>query len=179
VAYDVVAESLRLIAGGLPDGPVRLSRRHRFAAVAVDVTGDIAGTRFLRRGAGCIHDEFHFFERDAGEWVFRGGGGWTGPSSAEEFCAERDHVRPGGRRIESGPAVRVDSGRWFPTRGRWLRSAHLLLGREVAEVVVGGNRRIAVPSHGHVSVVWDTRRPPRVTSHDTGGLALSAEVLAR
>jgi transposase len=37
VAYDVEAESRRLIADRLPDRPVQLSRRRRFAPVAVDV----------------------------------------------------------------------------------------------------------------------------------------------
>jgi len=57
VAYDIEAESRRLIADGLPDRPVQLSRRRRFAPVAVDVDGDVAGTWFVRRGVGCFWDE--------------------------------------------------------------------------------------------------------------------------
>jgi hypothetical protein len=45
MAYDILAESRRLIIEGPPAQQVRLSRRRRFAALAVDVDGDIAAAR--------------------------------------------------------------------------------------------------------------------------------------
>jgi len=77
------AESRRLIADGLPDRPVQLSRRRRFAPVAVDVDGDVAGTWFVRRGVGCFWDEIHLLVHQANGWSYKGGGG----GSSGEACA--------------------------------------------------------------------------------------------
>jgi hypothetical protein len=168
MAYDVLVECQRLIASGLPDRPVRLSRRHRFAPVAVDVDGGIAAARFLRRGAGSVHDETHLLTGDGQSWTYRGGGGSYsfGPWSAEDFEHARDEVPADRVQVGSGPAVRVNSPGWLPISSRWLRSTDLLVGRNVASVVVDGRRRLVVPPHGHLIVVWPGRRPPHVSAQD-------------
>ena len=163
VAYDVLAESRRLIADGLPAGPVRLSRRRRFAPVAVDVDDAVAGTRFVRRGAGCFWDETHLLVRDDHAWrVLGGGGAGSGePWSSEAFERARDELPEGHVRATNGPSVWQGPG--------WLRAAHLLAGRGVAAVVVGDRRRLTVPGHGRLLVVWASARPPRVSARDAAG----------
>ena len=53
MSYDALAESIILVGTRQPRPVTRLSRRPRFAAMAVDVAGDIAATMFLRRSVGC------------------------------------------------------------------------------------------------------------------------------
>src|SRR6201994_3485635 len=76
MAYDVVQESVALIEVGHAE-PVRsLTRRRRFAAMAVDVSDDVAVTMFARRGVGCVQQETHVLALRAGAWTWlRGGGG--------------------------------------------------------------------------------------------------------
>src|SRR5690349_5051978 len=148
------AESRRLIADGLPDRPVQLSRRRRFAPVAVDVDGDVAGTWFVRRGVGCFWDEIHLLVHQANGWSYRGGGGGSSGEawSTEEFVSARDELSAGEVRVDGGASVWVGLNRSW--RGRWLRSAELLVGRDVAVVVVDARRRLLVPYHGRAVVVW-------------------------
>lgn len=72
MAYDALVESIALIEHGVPDAPAQLSRRRRFASLAVDVDGDVAGTCFARRRVGCVAVETWVLVR---EWVVLGGGG--------------------------------------------------------------------------------------------------------
>src|SRR3954451_19464968 len=127
VAYDVEAESRRLIADGLPDRPVQLSRRRRVAPVAVDVDDDVAGTWFIRRGVGCYWDEVHLLVRDDNGWSYKGGGGGSSgePWSTDEFVQARDELSAGDVRVEGGASVDLDR---LPWGGRRLRSAELLVG---------------------------------------------------
>src|SRR3712207_1497735 len=75
VAYDRLAESIRLIEHGVPEAPARLSRRRRFAPLAVDVDGDVAASLFVVRGAGHFRQEAHVLVRRSGTWTMLGGGG--------------------------------------------------------------------------------------------------------
>jgi hypothetical protein len=180
VAYDVLAESRRLIGDGLPDRPVRLSRRRRFAPVAVDVDGDIAATRFVRRGVGCFWDETHLLARDDNGWRLLGGGGasYGEPWSTDEFERAGDQLSPGHVRVDDGPAVWCDPDRRWPGRApRWVRAAQLVVSRSVAVVVVDGRRRLPVPYHGRLVVVWGSRRPPRVSARDAAGHELASAAL--
>src|SRR3954451_15064569 len=113
VAYEVKAESRRLIADGLPDRPVQLSRRRRFAPVAVDVDDDVACTLFVRRGVGCFWDETHLLVRDDNGWSYQGsGGGSSGePWSTDGFVQARDELPVGDVRVGGGTSVRVDVDR--------------------------------------------------------------------
>lgn len=69
VVYDVLAESVELIESRrLPPVP-RLSRRRRFAAMSVDVDGDVAVTTFARRRVNCIWQDTHVLAlRDGDRW---------------------------------------------------------------------------------------------------------------
>jgi hypothetical protein len=171
VAYDVLAESRRLIADGLPGGPVRLSRRRRFAPVAVDVDGAVAGTRFVRRGAGCFWDETHLLVRDDDDWrVLGGGGAGSGePWSTDAFERAREELPHGHVRVTNGPSV------WQGPR--WLRAAHLLVGHGVAVVLVDDRRMLTVPGHGRLLVVWASASPPRVSARDAAGREVASVAL--
>lgn len=77
MAYDVLAESVALIESRRLEPVRRLTRRRRFAAMAVDVAGDVAGTMFARRGVGCIWQETHVLALRDGQWTWLGGAGAT------------------------------------------------------------------------------------------------------
>ena len=104
----MVAESVRLIEFGVRADPVRLSRRRRFAAVAVDVVDDVAVTLFVRRGAGMFHQEAHVLARTDGRWVYLGGGG---AGTDDDGLGDR----PGS--AELGGLLAVSGGGWC-ARGR-------------------------------------------------------------
>ncbi|WP_203711179.1 hypothetical protein, partial [Asanoa siamensis] len=178
MAYDVRAESRRLIEHGLPPGPVRLSRRHRFAPVAVDVADDVAATWFVRRGVGCYWDEFHLFARDDDGWRLLGGGGGSssGMFSSAAFAAAREELASDWIQVDGGSSVRRDSSTLTPWRDRWIHSASLLVGRAVTTVAVAG-RVLRVPPHGHLVVVWGDRRPPSVSARDATGRELTTRRL--
>ena len=171
VAYDYLAESRRLLEDGLPAGPVRLSRRHRFAPLAVDVDGDVAATRLVRRGVGFFWDDIHVLTRDrAGGWQVRGGGsGGSGePWSTEAFAQARVVLAGGAIVDEGGAAVNVPP---------WVETAALLLGPDVAAVRVDDRRELAVPAHGRVVVVWASGRSPVVSAVGADGSRLGARKL--
>ncbi|NES27989.1 hypothetical protein GCE86_09500 [Micromonospora terminaliae] len=179
MAYDALAESLRLIISGLPDGPVRLSRRRRFAPVAVDVDGNVAATRFLRRGVGCYWDETHLLAVDNhGAWRTLGGGGasYDEDPTAEEFERARDDLPPYQVAMSGSAGVVRDGNPPLPWGRQWVRGSAVLVGHGVAELHVNG-RHLPVPYHGHLIVVWSSRRPPTVTAHDgTGRTVATATV---
>ncbi len=171
MAYDYEAESRKLIAEGLPSRPVGLSRRHRFAPLAVDVDGNLAATRFLRRGVSSYSDDTHLLVRGAdGLWrVLGGGGGETGePWSTDAFLAARVALAPDELEIEGGAGVSHGSS--------WVSSAQILAGREVASIRVGA-RELVVPAHGRLVVVWSAPDPPVVTANDAEGRELTTVVL--
>lgn len=175
--YDALAESLRLIEHGLPEVPDRLSRRRRFAPVAVDVDGDVAVTMFARRGvSGTIWRDNHTLCRRRDGWQVLGGGsgnntgGLLGDRSARRLSG--DWVRTG------GGGTNRDAGRLIPIPPhRWVRYATLQVAAEVATVDIAGRRRIVVPRHGTVCVVWGSRRPPTVTLRDAAANELGRPVL--
>lgn len=170
MAYDPLVESLRLINSGLPDRPVRLSRRRRFAPVAADVDGDIAATRFLRRGVGCRWDETHLLVADdRGTWRMLGGGGSDDKDqTGVEFERARDGLAPNQVVSEGTSGVVRNGDRLLPWGARWVRATAVLAGPGIAELRVNG-RRLPVPYHGHMIVVWGSRQPPTVTAHDGAG----------
>lgn len=172
MAYDHEAESRKLIVEGLPGRPVSLSRRRRFAPLAVDVDGDVAAARFVRRGVACYWDETHILRYDGRtRWRYTGGGGSSVGElwSAGAFQQERAALAPGEIRSEGGSSVHDHAH-----RPAWIRAAELLVGGEVATVVVDGRRRLQVPDHGHLVVVWSARRPPTVSARDPADRELSS-----
>jgi len=170
VAYDAQAESIRLIEHGVAADPLRLSRRRRWAALAVDVDGDVACTLFTVRGAGHFRHETHLLLRRDGRWTVLGGGGGGQDTDGLED-------RPGSAelgavlRAEGGGSVLANADRLLPWGARHVYEATLLASREVHTVDVGG-RELAVPRHGRLVVVWATRRPPTAVVRGAGGRVL-------
>ena len=189
VAYDALAESVALIESRHVEPVRRLSRRRRFAAMAVDVDGDVAASMFARRGVGCICQETHVLAVRDGQWARLGGGG---ASSDQDLLADRPAVLPsylmvGRDRVTSadpqiiavgGSGGVLDGGDQTdrrPDSGRWISYADVRVNAQVTSVQVSG-RRLSVPWHGHVLVVWSEREPPRVVAYGDAGRALG-EVL--
>lgn len=191
MAYDRLAESVALIEAGRVEPVPRLSRRRRFAAMAVDLAGDIAVSMFARRGVGCVWKEIHVLALRDGEWRWLGSSGSDGD---QDPLADRPAVLPGflgsGREAVQGAEPRVmavsgsggvlddgaGTGRW-PQRERWINYAELRVNAQVKSVHVA-ERLLAVPWHGHVVVVWSERQPPRVVALDEGGQSRAEMQLA-
>jgi hypothetical protein len=180
MAYDVLAESIALIESPNLRPVTRLSRRRRFAAMAVDVAGDIALTMFARRGAGCVWEEIHVLALRHGRWHLLGGGGGTGD---DDLLANRPRVLSANQwaspnilagidpqeMVASGAAGGVlDNGgqtSLWPGRGRWISHGVLLASARVVSVRVD-DRELGVPWHGRVPMVWVGREAPLLAAYD-------------
>jgi hypothetical protein len=171
VAYDALTESVRLIEHGVQDDPSRLSRRRRFAALAVDVDGDVAAALFVRRGVGVSWQEVHVLAREHGCWRLLGGGGGTDDDDglgdrppATELPALLVADGPGSVLLKSG---------LLPWTSRYVHHVVLRAAREVHTVVVAG-RTLVVPRHGWLVVVWGSGRPPVAIALGVGGRELAS-----
>lgn len=187
MAYDALVESIALIESRTPSPVPRLSRRRRFAAMAVDVAGDIAVTMFLRRGVGCVHEEIHVLALWEGQWRMLGGGGGS-HGFDEDLLANRSRLIPEvlqhHRLVLSGidPQVMVALGSSggildgggrtspWPWRRRWISYSVLQASARVESVRVA-DREIAVPWHGRFLIVW-VGRSPKLTAYDANGNCL-------
>ena len=167
VAYDALAESLALIEHGVRSDPPGLSRRRRFAALAVDVDGDIACTLFLVRGPGHVRYETHALARRDGVWRLLGGGGGGGPETARLDDRPSTAALGAPVVVAGAGSTLADSGRW-PWSGRYVRDSQLQVSSAVHSIAVG-QRVLAVPRHGHLVVVWSGRRPPTAVAQGADG----------
>ena len=185
MAYDAVAESVRLIQSRHVEPVFRLSRRRRFAPMAVDVVGDVAVTLFARRGVGCVLSETWVLSRLGTSWHLLGGGGGTADSDLLDPRPTRLPdllgwppaadlgIDPGVIAIEGGGGVHDGRGgadRW-PWSGRWIRYVVLRTSAEVESLRVDG-RSLVVPWHGQVILASTRRRSPRVLVNGSGGVVL-------
>ena len=180
MSYDALEESVALIESKALRAIPRLSRRRRFVPLAVDVAGDIAATMFLRRGAGCVHQEvWQLVLRDQ-QWHLLGGAGGTSDDD-EDLLADRPHIiademrgpwntLPGiDPQVLTGGAgaggVHDSMGRegMFPWSGRWISHTTLFASAQVCSTRVD-DREITVPWHGRTLVTWVGRKPPKVVS---------------
>ncbi|MBM6398818.1 hypothetical protein [Phycicoccus sonneratiae] len=182
MAYDALVESVRLIESRRLDVVPALSRRRRFAALAVDVAGDTAVTMFARRGVGCVWSETHVLTRREEGWHLVGGGGSSGD---DDLLAPRPEVLepPPGPPHAAGPApyARVEggggvsdgvarAGRW-PWSGRWIGYTELRVTAAVTSVIVG-DREVLVPWHGRLVVLRGGRGGATVSLRDAAGRVL-------
>ena len=187
MAYDAVTESLRLIESRELSEVRSLSRRRRHAAMALDVSEDIAVTMFARRSVGCIVEETHVFTRHGDRWRILGGGG--GPLD-DRALEDRPAELPAGLRAAPGVDARVlalegaggivDSHykSWRPTRGRWINYGIVRVNLDVAHLLVD-SREITVPWHGRCVVAWPGGRAQKLSILGTDGQRLGQISLDR
>jgi hypothetical protein len=189
MAYDALAESVELIESRLLKPVARLSRRRRFAAMSVDVTGDVAVTTFARRGVGCIwHDTHVFALKEGSRWMWLGGHSSNGqddllddrPSALPAYLSDnaaRLGVDEPGPIVVDGGAGGVRDSESGRNPGRWISIAGIRVNDQV-ELIGVADRILDVPWHGRVTVVWTGRRPPRVVALDRQRQPLAKVYLA-
>lgn len=175
--YDRLAESLRLIEHGVPDEPVRLSRRRRFQPIAVDVDGDVAVTEFLCRVHGGAQWDSHVLARDGGGWrVLAGGSG---------CCFDYDELlQTPSCDTWRGHANSSGGGGSYWGGGRpgqqWIGHASVAVCEHVSAVVVGRPERpVTIPWHRRVAVVWPGHQAPPIALFDRMGVGLGTVTLGR
>ncbi len=168
MAYDRLAESLRLIDGGLVAGAEPLTRRRRWLPVAVDVDTDVAVTVFLRRAHGGAEWESQVLS-GVGGWHLLGGGAAGGdPLDVLTRIPTRDELG-GYARSDGAGGVLEGRGRALLRAGRWVNHAIIETTADVASIAVDGRRRITRPAHGRIAVVWSGHRRLRVDIAGRGG----------
>ena len=166
MTYDELTESVRLIESGTLVLRTSLSRRCRHLAMGVDVAGDYAVTVFARRSVGrTVTDSWVLTRRD-GPWsLLFGGTGDVVKNILEHRPARLDAGLP--PELGFSPHVAIsytgvvrDSGARGIVRptGRWVYFSSVQVSADVAAVAIG-SRRVAVPWHGEVPLVWTGRRP--------------------
>ena len=171
MAYDALAESVRLIENGVPAWVAsRVSRRIRHIPLAVDVDGPIAAAMFLRRGQGQVWYENHVLVRRRGSWRVEGGGGGTGGEDAARDAPGHEDL---GGYLDVGGSGAVHLGSADPALPRIVRYAALRAAREVRTVLIA-EREVLVPRHGWLIAVWPDRRTPHLTALDEAGAVLAA-----
>ncbi|MGO1384104.1 MAG: hypothetical protein ACTHWA_10465 [Arachnia sp.] len=185
MAYDAVAESLRLIESRELVPVTRLSRRRRHAAMALDVSESIAVTMFARRSVGCSVEEIHVFARHGGEWVLLGGGGG---SAVDDALGHRPADLSAGLSattdVDAHVLVQERAGGILDSRakgvrsplGQWINYGVVRVNADVARLVVDG-RQIAVPWHGRCVVAWPGRRAKELAIIANDGRQLGRVVL--
>jgi hypothetical protein len=176
VVYDALAESVAILEGApLPD-VAQLSRRVRFAPLAVDRDGDVAATMFLRRGVSGVPEvDVHTLELTEGGWRMLGGG--SGPG--DEATGPRPRLADLGSPAVShggGGTARSRRGRLGWTRHDWISWAELRVAEEVSALRVGA-RLLPVARHGCAVVVW-ARAAPGVVALDASGAVLGPVVVS-
>ncbi|MCP2335669.1 hypothetical protein [Actinomadura rupiterrae] len=144
-----------------PDGDALLSH---------DVDGDIAVVSVLRNGGGAFLDgvmiEGLTFQFRGGEWMELGGGSGSAPAQPLDRRTE-DELGGALRLYGSGRTVR-NADRLLPWGAKWVNQARLRAAAGVASVRVG-SRLLRVPEHGHVAIVWGSRRAPVLEALDADG----------
>ncbi|MBR7743126.1 hypothetical protein KC207_07465 [Phycicoccus sp. BSK3Z-2] len=183
MAYDALAESVRLIESRELQPVLRLSRRRRFAAMSVDIADDVAVTTFARRGVGCLWSETHILVQRQGLWQMVGGGGASEdenllgprpghlPAGPVDLRATKQGVDPRVFVIGGGGGVSVPgSGQW-PRRSRWISYVDIRVNADVVSIVVDG-RRIPVPWHGRLAVLGGRRGSFELALYDGAGRLL-------
>ena len=99
-----------------------------------------------------------------------GGGGSSSNGddpTAYDFERVRDGLAPYEMVLHEGAGV-ARGDRLLPWGTPWVQSTAVLVGHGIAELQVSG-RRLPVPYHGHLIVVWGSRRPPALTGRDGAG----------
>lgn len=162
MAYSAFEESIRLLEGAAPSEVARLSRRIRYAALAIDRDGSVAATMFLRRGISgdpCV--DVHVLELTT-RWRLLGGGGG---SVGEWFLTTRPPLKALG-----AAAVQIGGG-GVAGESCWVSWVEVQAAVEVASLQVN-ERQVPVHDHGLAVVVWRTARLPHMAALGADGSQL-------
>jgi hypothetical protein len=155
-----------------------------------DVAGDVAATMFARRGVGCIWQEVHVLVFREWKWAYFGGGS---ANVSDDLLADRPAVLPCHLALAPGAAassdpqiirgnghgeVRVggDGTEHRPGSEGWISYGVARVSARVTSVQIS-DRRLPVPWHGHVLLVWSRPPPPRVIARDEHERALGELLL--
>ncbi|WP_235834571.1 hypothetical protein [Actinomadura logoneensis] len=141
------------------------------ALLSHDIDGDIAVVSVLRRGSDVFRpDEVMIegltFQFRGGEWMELGGGAGSAPDRPLDRRSE-DELGGPLRVYASGRTVR-NADRLLPWGAKWVNQARLRAADGVASIRIG-SRLLAVPEHGHVAIVWGSRRAPVLEALDADG----------
>jgi hypothetical protein len=162
---DIEAECIRTIERGEVDESFRLSRRHRWRLLAVDVHGDdavvVVATRGKRSGGEIAARQYL---RRGGLWVARGAGA---SGSDDRALPSRPGSNEGWFRVVSH-GMSVDHKHKRFLRPRRVHDLVVQVAEGVTEVAWRG-RRTAAAEHGFVAVVWRGRAMPTVELFGSGG----------
>lgn len=162
------AECLRSVERGEVDDSFRLSRRHRWKPLAIDVHGDeavvVVATRGKRIGGAVTTQKFR---RREGQWSPVG---WSGGGGDERTLPMRPP--PGERwfRLDSS-GMSVDSQATGIGRRSQVHHLVVQVAEGVSHVGCRGRRRL-VADHGFVCAVWRGRSMPSLEMFDGAGRSL-------
>lgn len=150
---------------------------HPYAAMAVDVAGDVAVTAFARQEGSMLCQDTHVLVSRDGSWQLLGG---DSGGAAVNLLQDRPAVLPEHRgtvdpvmvigRIGSTLDSGGGAGRW-PWSGRRIGHGEVRVPGRVESVLIAG-RRLPVPWHGLLVFAWTGRRPPHLVALDEHGLAI-------
>ncbi|MEV5572890.1 hypothetical protein AB0L06_22825 [Spirillospora sp. NPDC052269] len=154
-----------------PGGPAPFLDADGDALLSHDVDGDIAVVSVLRHGGGVLRaDEVMIegltFQFRGGEWMELGGGSGSAPDRPLDRRTE-DELGGALRVYASGRTVR-NADRLLPWGAKWVNQARLRAADGVASIRIG-SRLLGVPEHGHVAIVWGSRRAPVLEALDAEG----------
>ncbi|WP_051469060.1 hypothetical protein [Actinomadura oligospora] len=158
-------------AGAPAAGPAALSDAGGDALLSHDIDGDIAVVSVLRHGSDAFRaDEVMIegltFQFRGGEWMELGGGAGSAPDRPLDRRTE-DELGGPLRVYASGRTVR-NADRLLPWGAKWVNQARLRAAAGVASIRIG-SRLLGVPEHGHVAIVWGSRRAPVLEALDAEG----------
>lgn len=147
----------RLIAeGGDFSAPYRIQGPGTFP-LNLDVRGNAAAVTFLTAGAAGsrFYVQTFVLQRIHGIWEYLGGGG----SSCEDFPDRCPSTAQFGRQLLVSRRGQTRKRRAPFIGSRWISVGHVRVSTEIT-TLYADDRPIPIPPHGHVSVLWTTRRGP-------------------
>jgi hypothetical protein len=137
--------------------PRLTARRIVLLASDADAEAGVAAVWLVRRpGSARQSEETWLFERGPRRWDELGGGvGYSGKGIGPDSGTLE--ARPSVARNGPGSILTRGGGAGVDSNAGWVTCEHLRVAAEV-QYVQAGERRITVPEHGYVIVVWKRAR---------------------
>lgn len=152
----------RVVSGKTPQ-PGWLPRRYLTVVSAdVDLDSGIGAVWLVRRpGSAGAETRIARIERCGGRWEYSGAGSTHGDVEADRRAAgdpgQPGMIELGGRSGGVSNAYRLEHPHSPASAAPWVEASELRVAAEVGHLLIG-ERRIEVPAHGRVIVVW--KSPP-------------------